>query len=154
MVGGALGYAVGQRGAAEGTAGIVAVGDAPGAEAALLAALEGSRSAERVAWTDAGSGLKGAVAVISSHRLGDGRICREYEATVDGRDAKAVGLGCRGEDGRWRTEILARAAGGGGYGVASGAGVVEGALADLGGGPLSETEEQALLSRRWSPAPR
>lgn len=151
-VGGVLGYAAGHRGAAgDPGGGIAAVAGAPGAEIALASALERSGSGERLAWSDAATNLKGAVSVISTHRLKDGRICREHETSVDGQADRAVGLSCRGTNGRWRTEIVARnAESGSDYGTASGANMVENALEGMGSeGAASAAEERRLLSSGW-----
>jgi surface antigen len=150
-IGGLLGYGVGRQGAGPGAGtdrSVVAIANAPAAMTAASRALQGAASGEAVAWTD-GAGLKGAVTVLSSHRLGDDGVCREYEVTVEGRDDKAVALGCRVADG-WRTELAARAGGGDGYAKASGASVAEAALADLGSsGAMTPEEEAALIKDGW-----
>lgn len=152
LVGGALGFSVGRSGTTtEGAGGIAAISGAPAAGVALASALEKTPSGERLAWTDKGAKLAGAVSIVSTHRVGD-RVCREYEASVEGRDAVAVGLGCRAPDGRWSTEMVARKAGAGsGYDAASGASVVEGALETMGSeGALSAEDEKRLIEGGWA----
>ena len=152
VVGGLLGYGAGRQGggAAE-TGSVIALANAPAAAAAAARALDGSASGQPVAWTDAGSGLKGSVAVLSSHKVEGDRFCREYAISVDGRTERAVALGCRDAGGAWRTELVARAAGGDGYAKASGETIAETALTELGSvGALSEDEEAALIKRGWS----
>ncbi|MFC3694356.1 hypothetical protein ACFOWB_19195 [Chenggangzhangella methanolivorans] len=150
-VGGALGFSVGRSGTTTGTAGgIAAISGAPAADVALASALEKTPSGERLAWTDDGAKLKGAVSVVSTHRLGDGRLCREYEISVEGRDGAVVGLGCRAPAGGWTTEALARSAGGSDYATASGASVIEGAIERLGGeGALPQDDEKGLIAGGW-----
>ncbi len=150
-VGGLLGFEFGRGGTTTGSAGgIAAVPGAPGADVALASALERTPSGEKLSWTDDAARLHGAVSIVSTHRLDDGRLCREYEVSVDGRDGGVVGLGCRRKDGGWLTEALARNAGGSDYATASGLSVIEGAIERLGGhGALSETEERDLIAKNW-----
>lgn len=152
VIGGTLGYIAG-RGGADGASagGVAAISGAPGADLALASALERTPSGESLAWRDGPSGLAGEIAIVATHRLNDGRICREYEARVTGRDTVAAGLGCREAGRGWRTEIAAvKPAAGGGYATASGASVIDAAIEDLGGaGALPEEEEKNLLTSRW-----
>lgn len=62
-------------------------------------------------------------------------------------DERAIGLGCRGADGRWVTEIVSRAPSqGADYAAASGAGAVESALEGLrSDGAVPSAEEKRLL---------
>lgn len=154
VVGGLLGYGVGRQGGGPTETGsVVALANAPAAAAAAARALDGSASSQTVAWTDAGSGLTGAVAVLSSHKVGGDRFCREYAISVDGRTERAIALGCRDAGGAWRTELVARAAGGDGYAKASGETIAETALTELGSaGAMSGDEEAALIKRGWSNA--
>ncbi|RXF73737.1 hypothetical protein [Hansschlegelia zhihuaiae] len=150
-IGGVLGYGLGRQaiGPGEEDRNVVAIANAPAAMAATSRALQGAPSGEAVAWTDGGAGLKGAVTVLSSHRIGDDGVCREYEVTIEGRDDKAVALGCRTADG-WRTELAARAGVGDGYAKASGASIAEAALADLGSsGAMTPEEESSLIKDGW-----
>lgn len=152
-VGGVLGYEAGRRapGGAP-AAGGVALSEGPAARAALASALEKKPSGEQLAWSDDDAGLKGAVSVIATHRLKDGRVCREYETTVEATEDRAIGLGCRGADGRWVTEIVARAPRlDADYAAASGASAVESALEALGSdGAVPSSEEKWLLDEGWS----
>lgn len=155
VVGGLLGYGVGRQGGPAETASVVALASAPATTAAVARALDGSASGQPVAWSDEGSGLKGAVAVLSSHKVEGDRFCREYAISVEGRSERAVALGCRDAGGAWRTELVARAPGGDGYAKASGETIAETALTELGSaGAMSEDEEAALIKRRWSNLPK
>ncbi|GLK79745.1 hypothetical protein [Methylopila turkensis] len=152
VVGGALGFAVG-RGEApgSGSAGdvVAALGD-PAVTAAISTALERTPSGEAVSWSTSANTIKGAVSVIATHAVGQG-VCREYEASVEGRAGGLVALGCRLSDGGWRTEIVARKAEAEGYAAASGASVVENALEAMGSaGPLSADDEKERIEARWS----
>jgi hypothetical protein len=86
----------------------------------------------------------GKLRVIASHKLGDGRFCREYtltRATEPGWDAVA----CR-DGGTWRTEFLvAKAAPASGYAPASGDTSIGAFLSERGAEPVSPDEERKLL---------
>lgn len=153
VIGGIAGYALGGRSGADAGSDAIAIAGPPAARAALASALDTAKSGDAVDWND--GAMRGAITVIASHRLEDGRVCREFEATLPDRGGPVVGLACRGAGGGWRAEIAARGrVAGEGYSAASAMGIVEGALADLGSpGPLGAEEERSLLAAGW-PAPR
>lgn len=155
VIGGSLGYMAGRGGGADTAAGgLAAISGAPGAERALASALEKTPSGETLAWNDGRSGLSGEIALIATHRLKDGRVCREYEARVRGRESVAAGLGCRDQGGAWRTDIAAmKPAMGPDYASASGASVIEGAIEAAGGeGAMAAAEEKSLIASGWKKA--
>jgi anti-sigma factor RsiW len=130
------------------TAGILVM---PGAQEALNRALTGAASGQEVVWSDQSSGLSGRVLVVSTHRLDDSTVCREYQISTRNQDhGTIVGASCR-RDGRWRTEIaLAAEDAGSGYTPASGMAAVEDYLTGRGSsGPLAAKDERILIDRRW-----
>lgn len=156
-LGGVLGFVAGRETGGDGPTGdVVAWAGSPAAGAAVAAALERAPSGDKRDWSDPASKRRGAVAVVATHRLKDGALCREYEVSVEGLDGAAVGLGCRESGGTWRTEILARGpAPSADYGAASGPNVLDSALEAMGGeGALPSAEEQALLAAGWTKRPQ
>ncbi|MGE7471499.1 anti-sigma factor family protein [Bosea sp. NPDC003192] len=133
VAGGLAGYLAG--GAGRSGAGIALAGfSRDGIDAAL------SRTASGGEATLPGGKLR----VIASHKLGDGRLCREYtlaRATEPGWDA----VDCR-DGGNWRTEFLAaKAAPAAGYAPASGDAGAEAFLNGRGAELVSPDEERRLL---------
>jgi hypothetical protein len=134
------------------TAGILVM---PGAQEALDRALTGAVSGQELVWSDRASGLSGRVLIVSTHRLDDGAICREYQiSTRDRGHGTIVGASCR-RGGHWRTEIALTVVGAGSdYTPASDLAAVEDYLTNRGsGGPLAAENERALIDRSWQ-APR
>lgn len=130
------------------TAGILVM---PAAQETLDRALTRTASGQEVAWSDQTSGLSGRILVVSTHRLDDGSVCREYQISArDGGHGTIVGASCR-RDGQWRTEIALTAVGAGSvYTPASGLAAVEDYLTNRGsGGPLAAEDERALIDRSW-----
>jgi hypothetical protein len=130
------------------TAGILVM---PGAQAALDRALTAAASGQEIAWSDQTSGLSGRTLVVSTHRLDDGTVCREYQISArDQGHGTIVGASCR-RDGRWRTEIALTAVDtGSGYTPASGIAAVEDYLTGRGSsGPLAAEDERTLIDRGW-----
>jgi len=130
------------------TAGILVM---PAAQETLNRALARTASGQEVAWSDQAPRLSGRILIVSSHRLDDGTVCREYQVSArDEGQGTIVGASCR-RDGQWRTEIALTAAGAGSaYTPASGMAAVEDYLTNRGSsGPLAAEDERALIDRGW-----
>jgi anti-sigma factor RsiW len=130
------------------TAGILVM---PVAQETLDRALTRTPSGQEVAWSDQISKLSGRIFVVSTHRLDDGTVCREYEISArDGDHGTIVGASCR-RGGHWRTEIaLTAMRAGSAYTPASGMAAVEDYLTNRGSsGPLAAEDERALIDRDW-----
>lgn len=136
MAGGVAGYLAGRGG--QGAPGIAVSGLD---RAALSAALDMVASGGAVALP------AGKLRIIASHKLADGRLCREY--TVSGVSQGKEGwngIDCRDGQG-WRTEFVAATPPEtAGYKPASGGALAEAFLLDRGAeGPLDPAAEQGLL---------
>lgn len=109
------------------------------ARGALLAGLNRAPSGTAV------GGVEPLYTVVAA----DGRTCRAFRSTRDGRSYE--GAACR-EGGGWRVlALVAAAPRAGGYGQASAEAPAEAALETLRpGDPLSIAAEQALIARRWA----
>ncbi|HEV7324795.1 MAG TPA: hypothetical protein VGN91_06990 [Bosea sp. (in: a-proteobacteria)] len=133
VAGGLAGYLAGGGGRSE--SGIALAGfSRQGIDAALSQTASGAEA----------SLSGGKLRVIASHKLGDGRLCREYtltRAAEPGWDAVA----CR-DAGNWRTEFLAaKAPPAPGYAPASGDTSIGAFLSERGAEPVSPDEERKLL---------
>jgi len=152
-IGGLGGYLLHNQIGPQGTSpGIDLLASRPGLNDTLQQALTHAASSTDVAWSDLSSGSSGRIHILSSHRLGDGALCREYEIrTARSGDARVLGASCR-RDGRWNAEIaLALPGTGTGYTPASGDNLVERHLEDRGSaGPISPDEEKTLIGGGWS----
>lgn len=147
-IGAVGGYYASQRGAGSGM--VAALDLPPAAETALVDALTRLRAGASEGWSDS-AGRAGKIAMIATHRLGNGVVCRQFELTFERPAPSAwVGASCR-RTGAWRLEIAARRpAGEGGYAPATGANAVENYLDGLGGtGPLAAEDEAALMAQGW-----
>lgn len=137
MAGGVAGYLAG-RGGPGAEPGIVVAGLA---RAVLSAALDTVASGGTVALP------AGKLRIIASHKLADGRLCREYMVSGAGEGAPGWnGIDCRDGQG-WRTEFAAATPPEtAGYKPASGGALAEAFLLDRGAeGPLDPAAEQGLL---------
>jgi surface antigen len=67
-------------------------------------ALETAPAGQSVAWKNPDSGHSGTVTPTKTYQTASGTYCREYQATVEieGKQEKATGKACRGQDGRWQ----------------------------------------------------
>lgn len=136
MAGGVAGYLAGRGG--QGAPGIAVAGLD---RAALSAALDTVASGGAVALP------AGKLRIIASHKLADGRLCREYMVSGAGEGAPGWnGIDCRDGQG-WRTEFVAATPPEtAGYKPASGGALAEAFLLDRGAeGPLDPAAEQGLL---------
>lgn len=136
MAGGVAGYLAGRGG--QGAPGIAVAGLA---RAGLSAALDTVASGGTVALP------AGKLRIIASHKLADGRLCREYTVSGAGEGAPGWnGIDCRDGQG-WRTEFVAATPPEtAGYKPASGGALAEAFLLDRGAeGPLDPAAEQGLL---------
>lgn len=136
VAGGVAGYLAGRGG--QGTPGIAVAGLD---RAALSVALDTVASGGAVALP------AGNLRIIASHKLADGRLCREYTVTGTGQGAPGWnGIDCRDGQG-WHTELVAATPPETtGYKPASGGALAEAFLLDRGAeGPLDPAAEQGLL---------
>lgn len=136
VAGGVAGYLAGRGGQA--APGIAVAGLD---RAALSAALDTVASGGAVALP------AGSLRIIASHKLADGRLCREYTVSGAGQGAPGWnGVDCR-EGQSWRTEFVAATPPEtAGYKPASGGALAEAFLLDRGAeGPLDPAAEQGLL---------
>ncbi|HEV7338201.1 MAG TPA: hypothetical protein VGO06_19675 [Bosea sp. (in: a-proteobacteria)] len=136
VAGGVAGYLAGRGG--QGEPGIAVAGLD---RAALSAALDTVASGGAVALP------AGNLRIIASHKLADGRLCREYTVTGTGEGAPGLnGIDCRDGQG-WHTEFVAATPPEtAGYKPASGGALAEAFLLDRGAeGPLDPAAEQGLL---------
>ncbi|MGW9330019.1 hypothetical protein [Bosea sp. NPDC055594] len=137
VAGGVAGYLAG-RGGPGAEPGIAVAGLA---RAGLSAALDTVASGGTVALP------AGKLRIIASHKLADGRLCREYTVSGAGEGAPGWnGIDCRDGQG-WRTEFIAATPPEmAGYKPASGGALAEAFLLDRGAeGPLDPAAEQGLL---------
>lgn len=137
VAGGVAGYLAAGRGG-QGSPGIAVAGLD---RAALSAALDTVASGGAVALP------AGNLRIIASHKLADGRLCREYTVSGAGEGAPGWnGVDCRDGQG-WRTEFVAATPPeSAGYKPASGGALAEAFLLDRGAeGPLDPAAEQGLL---------
>ncbi|WP_332695033.1 anti-sigma factor family protein [Bosea sp. (in: a-proteobacteria)] len=138
VAGGVAGYLVAGRGGPDAGRGIAVAGLD---RAALSAALDTVASGGAVALPG------GALRIIASHKLADGRLCREYAVSGAGQGTSGWnGVDCRDGQG-WRTEFVAATQPEApGYKPASGGALAEAFLLERGAeGPLDPAAEQGLL---------
>jgi hypothetical protein len=148
-LGGLSGYLIGQHQRDGNTAIGSAMMTVPGADRALSRLLDTAVSGSEASITDqAGEELR--IVVLSTHRLGDGTFCREFE--IKRRQESLLGASCR-RDNAWRTEIaVMRDRPSEGLAPASSSAVVDDHLNTIGSeGALSPEGERAAMARGWSP---
>ena len=144
LIGGIAGYRIGSE--TPGNPAPSGVALFQSARAALDTALGSSASGSSTSWPHGAAG--GSITLVSSHRLGDGTLCREYTlaSAAQGAD-RWKGIDCRVE-GRWRTElVIATPSSGGGYRPASGDSAADAFLQDRNAeSPLAPAAEAELLN--------
>lgn len=139
---------------AGGVAGYLAAGrSGPGAEPGIAVAGLGRAALSAALDTVASGGSvalpRGNLRIIASHKLADGRFCREYMVSGAGQGSSGWnGVDCRDGEG-WRTEFVAATPPEApGYKPASGDALSEAFLLERGAeGPLDPAAEQSLLKR-------
>jgi anti-sigma factor RsiW len=144
MVGGVLGYGLQGVGGDRDT---LELATFQGARLALASALASLPSGETRAWSDQRRGQGGTLAVVATHRMAGGSICREAEVSGATEAGRQTIIACR-KDGRWITQALIATGGATGFSPASGAhAVAEQVLEALGSqSVLSKAEEAAFLA--------
>ena len=147
-LGGVAGYFAAVRGADRNRSAQVAILAIPTAETVLTRALNTAASGTDVAWADSYGG-SGRITMLSTHRLDDGTLCREFD--VSRGEIAVTGASCR-RAGAWRMEAAAlKPMRTGAYAPAKGANLLDDYLQKLGSeGVLSPQEEQAAMARGWS----
>jgi len=130
-------------------AGFMARGPGTGAPAAGFDSAAVQDALGRLATGDSAATAAGALRVVSSFRDSAGALCREAVlAPTQGEGALAVL--CRAEDGGWRADLVLRQPAGptdGAVSAASGLGVLDAFLADIGAGaPLDPGPEARALA--------
>lgn len=67
-------------------------------------ALEFNPSGQAAGWANPDSGHSGTVTPVQTYQSASGQNCRQFETAfnVDGREERATGRACRGQDGVWR----------------------------------------------------
>ncbi|MGL5114409.1 MAG: hypothetical protein ACRC7C_03705, partial [Beijerinckiaceae bacterium] len=111
MIGGFLGYSL--RGPTGGQ-GDLEIASSAGARTALAGALASLPSGETRTWSDAASGQRGTLAIIATHRMAGGGLCREAEITGSTDAGKQTIIACR-KDGGWRTQAVIANGGANGF---------------------------------------
>jgi anti-sigma factor RsiW len=146
MIGGVLGYGLQGVGGDKDT---LELATFQGARPALASALASLPSGETRAWSDQRGGRSGTLAVVATHRMAGGAICREAEVSGAAEAGKQTVIACR-KDGRWITQALIATGGTTGFSPASGAhAVAEQVLEALGSqSVLSKAEEAAILAAK------
>ena len=78
-------------------------GDLRQADATGTETMESAEAGETAKLSNPDTGTSGTYTPTSGRVDGDGRECRDFESTIliDGRQERAVGRACRGEDGTW-----------------------------------------------------
>jgi len=150
-LGGLAGYLLAPRDASRDLAATPALLAIPAVQSAVAEALDQVTSGGEVSWSDKSSGLSGRVLVVSTHRVDDTTVCRDYDISYRGpRSGSVLAASCRRND-AWRTEIAVfRPDPGLGFAPASGASAIEQYLSDLGSaGPLPADDEKAAIAQGW-----
>lgn len=120
------------------------------ARGALSVALDTLGSGEVRSFSDAATGRSGRIAIIDTHRMGDGSVCRRAEIASDrGSDAVEVVVSCREGDGPWTPRAIVARPSAGGYAPASGPADPTDSLIEAMGAVerLAGDAERALLKR-------
>lgn len=119
------------------------------AHAAIAKALNEAPSGAVIAFGQTGESGAGRIAMISSHRLSNGVVCRQYEVSLDRLDAlPETLLSCMEDKGVWRKRVVVFGEEHNAYATASSAANFAPLVEAIGGGAnLSPAEEAAALQR-------
>lgn len=96
-VGGTAGYYTGRK---------LAESDRTAYRTTAIEALARTADGRTESWSNAETGRTGTFTPVRSYRAGDGRLCRDYHATIAFDDGTTEGTGkaCQTAEGHWRQE--------------------------------------------------
>lgn len=131
-------------------AGQVAASSSPQAREAIARALNEAPSGAIVPFGEPGASQSGRIAMVSSHRLGSGEICRQYDVAMNRYDVPTETLlSCRSDSDVWRRRVAIIREANAAFAPAAGPEDVTSLVEMLGGGSiLTAVDEAAILRPR------
>lgn len=121
----------------------------PQAQMAIVGALNEAPSGAIIGFGQTGADVYGRIAMISSHLLSSGVLCRQYDVGLNRFDVPPQTLlSCKEADNAWRTRVVVFREAQSAFATATGPDDVAPLVEALGGGSsLTPAEEAALLRR-------